>query len=49
MHGQFATDFEEKDKDNTWKWMRKIDVVPKSSLYELTISSTILIKLVKTS
>ena len=23
MHGQFARDIEDKDKNNTWKWMRK--------------------------
>ena len=23
MHGQFARDMEDKDKNNTWRWMRK--------------------------
>ena len=26
MHGQFARDMEDKDKSNTWKWMRKSDL-----------------------
>ena len=26
MHGQFARDMEDKDKNNTWKWMRKSDL-----------------------
>ena len=25
MHGQFARDIEDKDKNNTWRWMRKSD------------------------
>ena len=23
MHGQFAKDMEDKDNNNTWRWMRK--------------------------
>ena len=54
MHGQFARDMEDKDKNNTWRWMRKSDlkgslrlwyVVPRNSLYGLTIYCTILRKL----
>ena len=26
MHGQFARDMEDKDKDNIWRWMRKSDL-----------------------
>ena len=26
MHGQFARDMEDKDKNNTWRWMRKSDL-----------------------
>ena len=26
MHGQFARDMEGKDKNNTWRWMRKSDL-----------------------
>ena len=26
MHGQFAADMEDKDKSNTWRWMRKSDL-----------------------
>ena len=26
MDGQFARDMEDKDKDNTWRWMRKGDL-----------------------
>ena len=26
MHGQFARDVEDKDKNNTWKWMRNSDL-----------------------
>ena len=26
MHGQFARDIEDKDKNNTWRWMRKSDL-----------------------
>ena len=26
MHGQFARDTEDKDKNNTWRWLRKSDL-----------------------
>ena len=26
MHGQFAKDMEDKDNNNTWRWMRKNDL-----------------------
>ena len=26
MLGQFARDMEDKDKNNTWRWMRKSDL-----------------------
>ena len=26
MHGQFAADMKDKDKNNTWRWMRKSDL-----------------------
>ena len=26
MHGKFARDMEDKDKNNTWRWMRKSDL-----------------------
>ena len=26
MHGQFAGDMEDKNKNNTWRWMRKSDL-----------------------
>ena len=26
MHGEFARDMEDKDKNNTWRWMRKSDL-----------------------
>ena len=26
IHGQFARDMEDKDKNNTWRWMRKSDL-----------------------
>ena len=26
MHEQFTRDVEDKDKDNTWRWMRKSDL-----------------------
>ena len=26
MHGQFARDMDSKDKNNTWRWMRKSDL-----------------------
>ena len=26
MHGQFARDMEDKDRNKTWKWMRKSDL-----------------------
>ena len=26
MHGQFAGDMEDKDKNNKWRWMRKSDL-----------------------
>ena len=26
MHGQFARDIEDKDKSNTWRWMRRSDL-----------------------
>ena len=26
MHEQFARDMEDKDKSNTWRWMRKSDL-----------------------
>ena len=54
MHGQFARDMEDKDKNNTWRWMRKgnlkgciepLILMPRNSLYKLTISSAILTKL----
>ena len=54
MHGQFARDIEDKDKNKAWRWMRKSDLKGctealicsgRNSLYKLTISSTILTKL----
>ena len=26
MHGNFVRDMEDKDKNNTWRWMRKSDL-----------------------
>ena len=26
MHGQFAREMDDKDKNNTWRWMRKSDL-----------------------
>ena len=55
MRGKFARDMKDKDKNNTWRWMIKsafkgctkvvICIVPRNSLYGLTISSTMLAKL----
>ena len=54
MHGQFARDMEDKDKNNTWRWMKKSDLKgcsealicsAQNSLYGLTILRTIFTKL----
>ena len=54
MHGQFARDMEDKDKNNTWRCMRKGDLKgctealicsAQNNLCELTISTAILTKL----
>ena len=42
MYGQFARDMEDKDKNNTWRWMRKSDL---KGCTEALILSTTLTKL----